>query len=522
MTKLSNPNDPITAPAASTGGTLRLLVIEDSDADYELLLIMLRKSGYTPSGMRVETEIEMRQVLESRNWDLVIADNHLPMFSADAALRVLRDMRLDLPFIIVSGAMQEEAAIAAMLSGADDYITKSRLARLVPAIERSLRAAETRRLQRQASQSLQESNSRMRALAANVPGILFEAHYDGGQLRFSYVSEGSQALLGLPPAALLQTPALLFDRIEAEDRATLLARLEDGMRMPGIIQWEGRASVSDGASQLRWVQLGASPSLDASHRLSWTGVMTDITALKYAETELERSRDELRSLSAHLAQVRESERTRIAREIHDDIGGLLTGLRADIAWLKPRIGEDAAIAKKLLYMDELVDSAASASMRIARDLRPAVLDFGLVAAMEWLSKDFTKHAGVVCDFSSPQEEIELDRERASAVFRIFQELLTNITKHAKAQSVAASIQIEDGSLQLRVLDDGVGIVLPSRRRADSFGLRGMRERAVALGGTFSIDAAPQRGTIAILDIPLNLPRQPAATTRAATRARIDP
>ena len=145
---------PMTPPAAGKDGVLRLLVVEDSDADYELLLILLRKSGFSPAGMRVENETEMRQVLESRNWDLVIADNHLPTFSAEAALRVLRDMRLDLPFIIVSGAMQEEAAIAAMLAGADDYITKSRLARLVPAIERSLRAAESRRLQREAEQAL--------------------------------------------------------------------------------------------------------------------------------------------------------------------------------------------------------------------------------------------------------------------------------------------------------------------------------------------------------------------------------
>lgn len=522
MSVIAGINEPITSPAASTGGTLRLVVVEDSDADYELLLIMLRKSGYTPSGMRVETETELRQVLESRNWDLVIADNKLPAFSADAALRVMHDMRLDLPFIIVSGSMQEEAAIAAMLAGADDYITKSRLARLVPAIERSLRAAETRRLQRQASQALHENESRLRALAANMPGILFEARYEDRRLSFSYVSEGSQTLLGLPPAALLQTPALLLDLIDPADRAVLLERLEDGIRMPGIIQWEGRAFASGEDHEMRWVQLGASPGLDTSQRLAWTGVMTDITALKRAEAELAHSRDELRSLSAHLAQVRESERTRIAREIHDDIGGLLTGLRADIAWLKPRIGEDAAIAEKLLYMDELVDSAASASMRIARDLRPAVLDFGLVAAMEWLSQDFTKHAGVACQFSSAQEEIELDRERASAVFRIFQELLTNITKHAKAKSVAASIQIEDDSLHLRVLDDGVGIVLPSRRRAESFGIRGMRERAVALGGNFRIDAAPQRGTIAILEIPLNLPQPSGAAISAAASAGINP
>jgi PAS domain S-box-containing protein len=507
VTPLGQLSDAITPPAASTGGTLRLVVVEDSDADYELLLILLRKSGYTPSGIRVETESEMRQVLASRNWDLVIADNRLPRFSAEAALRVLGDMRLDLPFIIVSGAMQEEAAIAAMLAGADDYITKARLARLVPAIERGLRAAETRRLQREASQALRENESRLRALAANVPGILFEARYEDGGLKFSFVSEGSQALLGLTPAALLQTPALLLDLIEPVDRNVLLARFDEALRMPGIIQWEGRARARGDDSELRWVQLGASPGLDAAQRLVWSGVMTDITALKRAEGELGQSRDELRSLSAHLAQIRESERTRIAREIHDDIGGLLTGLRADISWLKRRLGEDAAIGEKLRYMDELVDSAASASMRIVRDLRPAVLDFGIVAAMEWLSKDFTKHSGTACGFSCNQEELELDRERGSAVFRIFQELLTNITKHAKARKVVARMQVGSDTLTLTVHDDGLGIVLPNRRQADSFGIRGIRERAVGLGGNFSINADPDGGTTAILEIPLQLQSQ---------------
>ncbi len=492
---------PMTPPAAGKDGVLRLLVVEDSDADYELLLILLRKSGFSPAGMRVENETEMRQVLESRNWDLVIADNHLPTFSAEAALRVLRDMRLDLPFIIVSGAMQEEAAIAAMLAGADDYITKSRLARLVPAIERSLRAAESRRLQREAEQALRGNIARLQGLAANIPGMLFEARFIEKELRFMYVSEGSQSLLGIAPLVLQEVPGLLLQLIDPADRDALLDRLETTSLMPGIIQWEGRARASNEDGNMRWIQIGASPSLGPDGLLRWTGVITDITALKRAEQELGQSRDELRALSAHLAQIRESERARIAREIHDDIGGLLTGLRADLSWLKRRVGGDPAIGEKLLYMNELVDSAAGASMRIVRDLRPAVLDFGFAYAMHWLATDFNRHSDMNCEFSCNNEEADIDRERAAPVFRIFQELLTNITKHSGAQQVRADLNISDEIVSLEVQDDGIGIARPDRRRAESFGIRGMQERALELGGKFSIDPLDGGGTLARLEVP---------------------
>jgi len=492
---------PITSPAAGTDGALRLLVVEDSDADYELLLLVLRKSGFAPTGIRVETEPEMRQALESRNWDLVIADNHLPTFSVEEALRVLREMRLDLPFIIVSGAMREEAAIAAMLAGADDYITKSQLARLVPAIERSLRAAESRRLRRDAEQALRGNVARLQGLAANIPGMLFEARFVERELRFLYVSEGSQSLLGIAPAVLQEVPGLLLQLIDPADRAALIARLETTSLMPGIIQWEGRAHASRDDGGMRWIQIGASPSVGPDGLLRWTGVITDISALKLAQEELGQSRDELRALSAHLAQIRETERARIAREIHDDIGSLLTGLRADLSWLKRRVGGDPAISEKLSYMNELVDSAADASMRIVRDLRPAVLDFGFAYAMHWLATDFNRHSDMNCEFACNNEEADIDRERAAPIFRIFQELLTNITKHSGARRVRADLNIDEDTVQLQVLDDGIGITRPDRRRAESFGIRGMQERALELGGTFSIEPQPAGGTLARLEVP---------------------
>jgi PAS domain S-box-containing protein len=492
-------------PIAPVRESLRLLVIEDSDADYELLTLLLQRAGYDLQARRVETERDMVAALEAQDWDLIIADNRLPHFSSTAAMNVVRSTHRDLPFIIVSGEMEEDAAVASLLHGADDYITKGRLTRLVPAIERSLRAAEARRMRRLAEHSLRDSESRLRALAGNTPGMLFEAYFDNGAedrgLRFSYVSEGSRELVGLAPEELMESAEALLKLLDLSDRASLLSRIEPSAEMAGIVRWEGRAYLDESEGGTRWLQIGASHRVGADLRLIWTGVITDITALKKAEAELFHSRDELRGLSAHLAQTREAERARIALEIHDDIGGLLTGLRADIAWLRRHAGADEKIAEKLQYMSDLVDSAAAASVRIQRDLRPAVLDFGFVSAMEWLARDFRKHAGISCEFSCNNEEAEIELGRATAVFRIFQELLTNITKHADAQHVSAHLHIDDENIILEVADDGRGVIMHNRRKQGSFGIRGMRERALELGGSFSISAGPKGGTLAVLRAP---------------------
>lgn len=493
-------DDPLTQPLPSIcrEAALRLLVVEDSDDDYELLLSLLRKTGFRATGARVETEQEMKQALADAEWDLVISDDRLPQFSASAALAVLQNCQRDLPFIILSGSMVEDEAVAAMLAGADDYISKSKLTRLVPAIERSVRAAESRRRHREAERSLSENELRLRALAANVPGMLFEFRYHDGHIRFLHVNAGSQSLLGIDPTELVATPELLMQLIDTQDRNALAACLEHPDEEASVVRWEGRARLPDRKDNLRWIQLGASPRRDESGEVIWAGIITDISALKQAEADASRSRDELRALSAHLEMAREAERARIAREIHDDIGGTITALRADIAWIKNRIRNEQNLIEKLNYMDELVESAAGASMRIVGDLRPAVIDHGLVAALDWLAKDFQKHAGVACHFSCNLEEADIELDRATAIFRIFQELLTNITKHAAAQSVRANLLIDDTTVCLTVRDDGVGIVYPNRRRYGSFGIRGMQERVHELGGSIDIRPAKDGGTLAIL------------------------
>jgi signal transduction histidine kinase len=209
----------------------------------------------------------------------------------------------------------------------------------------------------------------------------------------------------------------------------------------------------------------------------------------------------LRRLSGHLERVKEQERARIAREIHDDIGGTLTGLRADLAWIKKRYAGDPGMAEKLESMSTLLDSTMQASVRIARDLRPPILDFGFAAAIEWQALDFQKRTGVQCRGRCAQE-ITLDADRATAVFRIFQELLTNIAKHARASHVEVVLRTEKSRLHLEVDDDGVGLSEADRNKRDSYGIRGMIERARELNGRLVFHRPLRGGTRALLELPV--------------------
>jgi signal transduction histidine kinase len=342
---------------------LRALFVEDSATDYNLLLRLLRVAGYAVDAVRVETEAEMRAALASGTWDVVISDHDLPEFSSTGALQVLKETGLDTPFIIVSGAIGEDTAVEAMIAGADDYILKSRLPRLAPALKRSLAAAASRR----------------------------------------------------------------------EERA---------------------------------------------------------------------ARQRLRQLSAHLEQVKETERKAIAREIHDDIGGLLTSLTFDLAWLQHHAQGDK-VRERLQSMTGSLEQARGSVQRILRELRPPMLELGVVAALEWQALDFTRRYNIPCHFVSNRETIAVSEAISGALFRVCQEALTNIAKHAQAQAVNIEIFADASNVTLEITDDGVGLAADSQSKAGSYGLLGMRERAAGLNGWLEVNSAPGRGTSVMVSLPLN-------------------
>jgi signal transduction histidine kinase len=215
--------------------------------------------------------------------------------------------------------------------------------------------------------------------------------------------------------------------------------------------------------------------------------------------------NQLRALSSRIETVREEDRTAIAREIHDELGQALTALKMDIAWVARRVNGDASVATKLTEMSDATDSLIQSIRRIAGELRPGILDdLGLVAAIEWQADEFSKRSGIPCDLRSTLGEMQLDRNLVTGVFRVFQESLTNVVRHANASKVDVRLGLERGSLVLEVADDGVGLRNASPQ--DSLGLLGMRERARGLGGTCEVRPREDRqGTLVTLMVPLRFP-----------------
>jgi signal transduction histidine kinase/FixJ family two-component response regulator len=497
--------------------TLRLLLVEDSQDDADLLLLMLKRGGYDVVHARVGDAAEMQAALDRATWDLVIADYSLPQFSGIAALDLMKARGLDTPFIIVSGHIGEDDAVAAMRRGAHDYVMKHNLSRLLPAIDRELREAATRAARRAAEQRLREQELRLSAIVSNTPGVIFQLQLDSsGRLGFSYVSEGSERLLGLPPALLIEDADALLQRIADADRQTLLDGIAAAGRSGRGATWEGRVRL--GADSWRWISLRFSPTLVEDGQVRGEGVITSIHEIKLAEQALRDSRRRLSELTSHLERVKEQERARIAREIHDDLGGNLTAIKIDLMWLAGRLGEQRPLADKIRQIDTLVDETIRTTSRIARDLRPGVLDLGLGAAVEWLAREFENRMNIPCRVSVAPYDPDVPADIAAALFSICREALTNISKHAAASAVAIDIAAGDGRVGLRISDDGRGIAAADFAKPGSFGLRGMVERAEQLGGALEVRSDPATGTTLSLRVPLAAGNPDAAASPDAAEA----
>jgi len=218
--------------------------------------------------------------------------------------------------------------------------------------------------------------------------------------------------------------------------------------------------------------------------------------------ELLRSRQMIRDLAAHHELIREAERARIAREIHDEFGQYLTALRMDTAMLNIRYGaDDHELRQKLAGMKETIDASISVVRNLASALRPGALDTGLVSAAEWLLAGFEERTRIPYRLHAPQEDPGLDDDRATAAFRILQEALTNITRYAQASKVEVSIELAEAALLMEVRDDGVGFDPAEVRERKTFGLLGIRERALMFGGESRIDSEPGSGTTLYVKIP---------------------
>ena len=238
-------------------------------------------------------------------------------------------------------------------------------------------------------------------------------------------------------------------------------------------------------------------------RKLYTVILRDVTEQRAAEQALKRSFEELREMSASLHEVREAERTRVARELHDELAQWLTALKMDVSWLAARLPEGhPQLVARTEKMREVVDATVGAVRRIASDLRPVMLDdLGLVPAVEHLLNEFSGRTGVPVALDAHLRDADFGDPLATAVYRMVQEALTNVARHARASQVRVTLATEGGALLVAVRDNGVGLEAQAPGRK-SYGLMGIRERAQTLGGSARIHTPPEGGTLVEISIPL--------------------
>jgi len=350
---------------------IRIILLEDNEPDAELIQQTLLDSGMNISMVTVHTLEQFGAELSRVPPGIILSDYWLPTFDGGTVLEIAKQLAPDVPFIFVTGILGEEVVIEMLKKGATDYVLKTRLARLAPAVIRALREMQQKRENRKAQERLM------------------------------------------------------------------------------------------------------------------------------------RSHDQLRALTGHLQFVREEERTRIAREVHDELGQSLTGLKIDLSWLLGKVASDRALQRKIRAMSADVDNTIQTVRRIATELRPGVLDsLGLAAAIEWQAMDFQESTGIPCEVKIEVKEAIWDREFSTTCFRIFQETLTNIIRHANATRVFVRLSQVDHELVLTVRDNGRGILEKEIIHPRSIGLIGMRERVAQVGGQVFLFGVPGRGTTVTMRVPM--------------------
>ncbi len=353
------------------------------------------------------------------------------------------------------------------------------------------------------NQVLMDSESRVEAIISNTPGLVFQLQLDPrGDIVFTYLSEGCKALLGFNAADLMQESKLFFAMMNPRDKASLRKRLVHSADALTQLDWEGRVWINDWQDN-KWVNLRAIPKVLNDGVIQWVGIMINITQSKNEKLELQESRHELAQLTAHMNQIKELERTRIAREIHDDLGGNLTAIKIGLTSIINRLATGLPVsAEQAKGLESIVDNTFEAIHKISSDLRPNILDLGIVAALEWQAKEFEKQVGISCTFTTNQADIVVTPDQAITLFRICQESMSNIAKHANATSVQVDLNLHYGEIIMKISDNGIGINTADTYKPNSFGLRGMQERVAALYGSFDIDQLADQGTVVAVTLPI--------------------
>ncbi len=362
-----------------------------------------------------------------------------------------------------------------------------------------------------AEEALKVSEKRFRVMADAAPVLIWMS---GTDKRFSYFNKRWLEFTGQQIETELGDG--WAERVHPNDLPGCLATYVESFDARNPFQMEFRLRRHDGA--YRWVLDHGIPLTTPQGTFTgYIGSCIDITEIKDSEKILHSSREELRALASRLISVQEAVQTKIARELHDELGQALTGLKIDLKWLSQRFPADSdALRGKVYEMSQLIDETIGQIRTTARSLRPAILDdLGLASAINWQAADLRKRSGLDVGVSIVPEGLVLDPERSTTIFRILQEALTNAVRHAQAEKVEIFVSAADGRVTLQVSDDGVGIPPEAIASRSSLGLVGMRERVIPWGGEVWITGRHGEGTVVAVTLPVG------ANAEATSEARVE-
>jgi two-component system, NarL family, sensor histidine kinase UhpB len=377
-----------------------------------------------------------------------------------------------------------------------------------------LRRSQRRR--RQAQEASRLSQERFESVALAATDAIWDLNLE---TKVVWWSEGVQKLFGYRPEDVSSNFDWWLQRVHPDDRD----RVAEAIRK--VADSGGRAWA--GEYRFRRKDDTYAVVLDrgfiihdvAGKPVRLVGGMSDISERRHAQTAVENSRQQLRALTARLQTGREEERAAVAREIHDDLGQILTAIKLDLDWLERKIGERqddptlSPVLERVLESGEMIESAIQSVQRIATDLRPALLDnIGLGEAIRDEAVRFEQRSGITCELQLPPSSPSLPPESSTAIFRVLQEALTNVIRHAQAKAVRITLEIRDSQVVLQLEDDGKGIHSDAIGDPRSLGLLGMSERASALGGNVAVAPVEPHGTRVTLQLPL-----PATTVKAEAK-----
>lgn len=346
-----------------------------------------------------------------------------------------------------------------------------------------------------AEKALQASEEKFRNLVENFPVGIGITALDGRPI----LRNIAQArILGYDSAEELFSFPVITRYYNPEDRKRFIEQAGKGM----VKDFEVQMKRKDGSPV--WCSLTAIPQTNEEGEQQFITVTQDISERKQAEDILRSSREEMRNLAMHIESVREEERTLIAREIHDEFGQTLTALQMDMFWLKGQIpGNRRQVIAKIDEMLGLVDATADRVREISYELRPGILDdFGLEAALEWAVNNFAERTKIKCDVTVEPENVTLDKDLTTVIYRILVESLNNIARHAGATGVKVSLRVNSEQAAFHIEDNGRGITPDEVRDHRSFGLLGMKERVTYRGGKIDIRGVPGEGTFIDITLPL--------------------